>query len=239
MGIKQFEFYTEKNNTVEEAYAFLKANIDVENNNKQFKSLAILSCSTSEGKTSTAVNLAIKYAESGRSVLLVDADLRKPNSVKHLNSNNQIGLTSIVLEVLKLEDIVSETNIKNLKYIASGKRVNRPTAVFSSSRFQEFMETATEEFDIVIFDTPALSSVVDAALLATKTEAALLVVKAGKVTAPTLKRFKAQLENAKVNVLGVVLNRVNETQYRKSYEAYDYFYDEVKLKRIKTREKRK
>ena len=231
MENKDFQIYNQNNAVVEEAYSFLRANFNFSNIDNKYKTLALISSNPKEGKTSIAINLAINFANGGTKTLLVDTDFRKPVSVKRLSGDKNKGLSNYLTDELLLNDIIMVSNIDNLDYIPCGSKIMNPSALLSSNVFEEFLNDIKDEYELIILDTPAVTSVSDGYIVASKADATLLAIKAGEVTIPNLKRVKEQLEKAKANVIGVVLNRVTQSEYRKSYEAYDYFNDENKFKK--------
>jgi len=234
MPTKRFdeEIYNQDNVIVEEAYSFLKANISFHNSGKTIRSLSILSCNPAEGKTTTAINLAISFVRSGVKVLFVDTDLRKPIAAKRLGGDNYEGLSDVLTKNKSLDDVIMSTNIQNLYYLPSGLKVSYPAELLSSDAFNRFLKDTAERFELTILDTPALSSVIDATVVASKSDASILVIKSGKVKLSKLQRVKESLQKANVNVLGAVLNVVDKSEYRKHLEAYDYFKDESRFLKI-------
>jgi len=238
METQKFEIYNQENIVVEEAFSFLKANFNFSNVDKNYKSLTLLSNNPKEGKTTIAINLSINFAKSGVKTLLVDTDFRKPVGVKRLSGDFKKGLSNYLTGSHKLEEVVRPSNIDNLYYMPCGSKVSNPPALLSSRAFEKFLKEIALEYELIILDTPAIASVSDGYIVASKTDATILIVKAGEVRIPKLKRVKEQLEKAKANVIGVVLNRVERSEYRKSFEAYDYFCDDFKFtKRLKHQRK--
>ena len=220
---KTIKLYSQKNIFIDEAYSCIYANFLFSSPYTPRKSIAVLSGAPREGKTSVSINLAIKFAQNGLKVLLVDSDLRKPVEAKHLGDGWRIGLYSMFADNVPMEEAICPTNIENLSFIASGIQRGNPYALLSSPAFDRFIEKAKQQFGLIIFDTPALNSVIDGAVIASKTDAAILVVRAGKNSIPKTARVKEQIKKAKANLIGVILNDVKRSEYRKSYEAYDYF----------------
>lgn len=222
-----FDVYENKNQAVRDAYAMLAANIQI--NNKQHKQQLIIvtSCNPQEGKTTLAINLSIALANSGFNVLLIDTDMRKPEKAKRLYQNVQMGLSDYINGRIELSEAIIKTNINHFSYLASGRHDPNPIALLSSSRFEGLVEKIRKDqaLDYVIFDTPALTSVADGALVASKGDAALIVAKMGYTKTPDLKRVKEQLERMNVTILGVVLNKVKKLDYKVHYRSYDYFFD--------------
>jgi len=234
MVTQEFQILNQSNAIVEEAFSFLKANFNFSNVDKQYKSLAIISSNPKEGKTTIAMNLSMNFANDGVRTLLVDTDLRKPIEAKKLNMDVNKGLSNYLTENLNIEDVILSSNIDNLYYMPSGSTVSSPSALLSSKNFEEFLKVIRLKYELIIFDTPAISSVVDGYIMASKADAAILIIKAGEVGLPKLKRVKEQLQKANVNVIGVVLNSVERSEYRKNLEAYDYFSKGFKFtKRMK------
>lgn len=231
MQAEKFEIYDQNNPIVEEAFSFLRVNFNFCNVDKKYKSLALLSFNPSEGKTLISINLAISFAKCGVKTLFVDTDFRKPVTAKHLSSKMKKGLSDYLTGVVDLDEIIMSSNIEALYYLPCGSKVMNPSALLSSETFQQFIKDVSNKYDLVIFDTPALSSVIDGYIVASKADSALLIVKDGEVRMPKLKWAKEQLEKAKANVLGVILNNVPASEYRKSYEAYNYFTDDLKFKK--------
>lgn len=232
MEAQKFHIYNQKNTVVEEAFSFVKANFDFSNAEKQYRSLSVISSSPKEGKTTIAINLSISFAKGGVKTLLVDADLRKSFEVKRLSAEFKKGLSDYLTGNAKFEDVISASNIDNLHYISCGSKVNNPSSFLSSKTFNEFLKVIGSKYELVIFDTPAVFSVSDAYIIASKTDATILAVKAGEVKLPKLKMVKEELKKANANVVGVVLNRVDHSEYRRSFEAYDYFNDELKFNKL-------
>lgn len=222
--MKKFNMYDNENRAVRDAYAMLTANIHISNDQKVFRTFSLTSCNPEEGKTSIAISLAITMAHLGWKVLLVDADLRKPTAAKRLNEESELGLSDYLVGNIEFEDAICETNFINLTYFSCGNDHLNPIGLLCSARFEELMGKVKDDYDIVLFDTPALTSVVDGAIVASKVDANLLVVNMGLTTITSLKRVKEQLEKLNANTLGVVLNKVKKRDYKRYFGSYNYFF---------------
>lgn len=223
--MKTFNVYNNDNQAVRDAYEMLAANIHINNSQKSLKTIVLTSCNPLEGKTSLAIGLSVAMANSGWKVLLVDADMRKPAAAKRLNKDTKLGLSDYLAKNIELHEVINDTNISRFNYLSCGRDTLNPVGLISSARFEELMEIAPQEYDFVLFDTPALTSVSDGALVASKASASLLVVKMGSTKLPNLKRVKEQLENLNASILGVVLNYVKKKDYKEHLGSYDYFFN--------------
>jgi protein-tyrosine kinase len=222
---KNFNVYDEENKAVQEAYSLLTANVHFSNNDKSIKTVTIASCMPEVGKTTIAINLAISMARSGWKTLLVDTDIRKPGNAKRISDEATQGVSDIIEGKANISEAICTTNIQNLVYLSCGKNNSNPIELLCSAKFEKFIEEVKEGYDFVIFDTPTLSSVIDGALVASKTDATLLVAEMGSTKLTTLKRSKEQLEKANANILGVVLNKVKKRDFQKYVQTYNYFFD--------------
>lgn len=222
-----FEIYENKNQAVRDAYSMLAANIRISNKKQRQQMIAVTSCNPLEGKTTLAINLSIALAKAGFRTLLIDADMRKPEKAKRLYQNVQEGLSNLLSGGTELDAAIIKTSIKNFSYLSSGRQDPNPIALLSSPNFDAMIAELRkkQDYDYIVFDTPALLSVADGALVASKGDSALLVAKMGRTRMSDLKRIKDQLERMDVNILGVVLNKVKKLEYKLHYRFYDYFYD--------------
>lgn len=220
-----FNVYNNKNQAVRDAFEMLAANVNIINTPKNLRTIAVTSCNPEEGKTSLAIGLAVAMANSGWSVLLIDADMRKPSAAKRLNYGVELGLSDFLSGKAEFHEVTSETNIENLHYITCGNDISSPIALLNSSRFETLMKNIPNEYNYVIFDTPALTSVVDGILVSSMADATLLVTKFGSTQLRNLKRVKLQLESSNARLLGVVLNKVNKHDYKRYFGSYNYFFN--------------
>ncbi|MGE5417228.1 MAG: CpsD/CapB family tyrosine-protein kinase, partial [Acidobacteriota bacterium] len=223
MRTKNFEIYDPENTVVRDAYAMLTANVHFSSDRSSIKTLAICSCLPRVGKTTIAINLAISMARSGWETMLIDGDLRKPGDHKRLNSEDMPGLSEVIAGNALLHDVLSFTNIPNLTYLSCGSKIQEPVELLCSAGFERLIAIVKETFDFIVVDTPALSSVIDGALIAAETDAVILVAQPGKTQLASLNRAKEQLENANANILGVVMNQVEKRDYARYFESYNYF----------------
>lgn len=221
--MKTFNVYDNNNQAVQNAYDMLTARIHI--NSKELKTFVLTSCNPKEGKTSLAISLAISIAHSGWKVLLIDADMRKPTAAKRLNNGSQLGLSDYLTGIIEFSEAISETNIANLTYLSCGSDYINPVELLCGVRFQELFDQTQNMYDYVLFDTPALESVADGAIISSKADAVLLVAEMGSTTLKSLKRSKEQLETLNANILGVVLNKVKKRDYKRYVGSYNYFFD--------------
>jgi capsular exopolysaccharide synthesis family protein len=206
---------------ISEAYRTLRTNIQFSSFESDIKTILITSSGPSEGKTTTSGNLALTFAQSGKKVLLVDCDLRRPSVHKKFMISNQIGLSNLLINNLKLED-VAVNYIDNLYILTSGTIPPNPAEMMGSKKMKAFIEEVREKFDYIILDTPPVIAVTDAQILSTMADGVLLVVSSGQAEKEAAERAKELLMNVKANILGVVLNKV-EINSRKSYGYYYYY----------------
>jgi succinoglycan biosynthesis transport protein ExoP len=187
------------------------------------KSIVVTSCVPREGKTSTAVNLAVVLGQLGKPVLLVDADLHRPRLHEILRVPNRIGLVSILAGNVDPARAIVKTDIPEVSVIPAGPASPNPSGLLSSEAMSRFLSLAQMNFDYVILDAPPVMPVADALVLGNQTDGVVLCVKGGKTPREQVARVRDKLYRSNVRILGVVINDLAEekTGYRDHYGYED------------------
>lgn len=197
----------------EEHYNALRTNIQLSGNN--LKVISVSSVKPGEGKSTTSTNIALAFARAGYKTLLVDADIRNSVMSGVFKSREKItGLTDFLSGTTDLSHGLCDTNVDNLFVIQAGPISPNPTALLQSENFDTMIETLRKYFDYVIVDTAPIGMVIDAAIIAQKCDASILVTAAGETKRRDVLKAKEQLEQTGVPFLGVVLNKFNTTVER-------------------------
>jgi succinoglycan biosynthesis transport protein ExoP len=190
-----------------EPYRILRTALVISEGGRINQSTLITSTFSGEGKTLTAVNCAIALALSGRRVLLIDADMRKPRCYQHLGCDNRNGLAQILGEAVDVQNTVQATAIENLFFIGSGEVPQNPSELIGSMAMRRTIELLKSQYDSVIVDSPPIMAVSDPLLLSTLTDGVALVVDSSTTSKRTVRAACARLHYAKANIIGVILNR--------------------------------
>jgi capsular exopolysaccharide synthesis family protein len=194
---------------VSEAYRTLRTNLDFSSLDKPIKTMLVTSAGPEEGKSTVLANLAVTTAQTGRKVILVDCDLRRPTLHYIFNLKNDVGLTTMVVDDAAMEPPpLQETGVEGLQLVSSGPLPPNPSELLGSRRMEDIIADLLERADVVLFDAPPVVAVTDAAVLATKVDGVLLVVNAGGTKRDYARTAKARLEKVNANLLGAVLNNV-------------------------------
>jgi capsular exopolysaccharide synthesis family protein len=203
---------------VSEAYRSLRTALLL-STARELKAIVVTSAVPSEGKTSTAANLAVVMAQLGKQVLLVDGDLRKPRVHEVFKISNKAGLVSYLTQGAEIEQVIFRTEVPNLHLTPSGPIPPNPSELLSSERMAQFVAFARGHFDFVIFDTAPTLAVTDGILLGSQSDGVVLCLRAGHVQRRDAKSCCDRLRQAEVKLLGVVLNRHHaiEGRYRSGY----------------------
>ncbi|MGG0449223.1 CpsD/CapB family tyrosine-protein kinase [Priestia megaterium] len=205
---------------VAEQYRTIRSNVQFSSLDQDIRSLAVTSSGPGEGKSTTAANLAIVYAQQGKRVLLVDADLRKPTAHFSFRLENYIGFTNVLTRKTELEQAVQDSQIPNLFVLTSGPIPPNPSELLASKNMDRVLQEMYDNFDFILFDTPPTLAVTDAQILSNKVEATILVVSSGKTDRVAAQKAKDSLNNANARLLGVILN--NHPMDEDSH--YYYYY---------------
>ncbi|MEG3246134.1 tyrosine-protein kinase [Streptococcus suis] len=193
-------------NKTEEYFNAIRTNIQL--SGADIKVVGITSVQANEGKSTTATSLALAYARSGYKTVLVDADIRNSVVSGFFKPMTKItGLTDYLAGTTDLSQGLCDTDIPNLTAIESGKVSPNPTALLQSKNFENLLATLRRYYDCVIVDCPPLGLVIDAAIIAQKCDAMVLVAEAGNVKRSSLKKVKEQLDQTGTPFLGVILNK--------------------------------
>lgn len=219
---------------VREAIKTLRTNIQFCGDDKQV--LLVTSCIPGEGKSEVSIRLAQSIAEIGKSVILVDADMRNSKVASRLQIVSQDkGLTHFLSGQCTLAEVIVATNIPKMHLLLSGPAAPNPTELLETKRFQGLIESMREVYDYIIIDCPPFGLVVDAAIVSRVSDGAIMVVEAGRTKYRMTQTVKEKLENAGVPILGVVLNKVDQkrqvgyygSEYKKGgYGAYFEQHDD-------------
>ena len=206
-----------------EAFRQLRTNLQfVDIDQHATKTLVITSSLPGEGKTRTAVNLAIAIAQAGQRVILVEADLRRPRVNSYLGLLDDVGVTTVLLGKVTLDDALQPYGDLPLEVLACGRTPPNPSELLSSDRMQQVLAELRRRSDVIIIDAPPLLPVTDAAVLARQADGAVLVVRHGKTTFAQVDRAVENLRLAGARLLGTIVN-MTPARGSDSY-AYSYAY---------------
>lgn len=207
-----------------EAYEFLHTNIEfAAMSMSRLASILVTSATPQEGKTTTASNLAISIARAGKSVILVDCDLRRPMLHEIFNTGDARGLTRLLLETATLDEAMAPTTVEGLYVVPAGPLPPDPPQVIRSSRMRDVVASLEGSSDLVIFDSPPLLVVTDAVLIASLVDGVLLVVDTGHTRRQAVRQAVELLKQANAAIVGAVLNKVssrNASYYGGYYRHY-------------------
>lgn len=210
---------------ISEAYRTLRTNIQFQKLRNKESCLMVTSSAPKEGKSTTIANLAITMAQMGSKTLLVDTDLRRPVIHTVFSLNKDKGITNYLMGKMTFNEIVKPTIVDNLSVITSGPLPPNPSEMLSSEEMNDFIELCRTNFDVVLFDSPPVIAVTDAAILSTKLDGVILVIKAHQTQRTAVARAKNLLDNVNANIVGCLLNSVNvERAYGAYYHYYYYHY---------------
>lgn len=197
----------------------------------------VTSAGPREGKSTTIANIAVSIAQTGKSVLVIDGDLRNPSQHKLFKVENGLGLSVALVEDRDYHTYLKETDVPGVKILTGGPIPPNPAELLSSQRMKRMIEEAGQSFDVLLIDTPPVIAVTDAAILAQLVDGVLLVLASGEVNKDYARRAKEQLEKVGAKILGAVINKAE----LKSSEYYYYYYhspDESRKKHRRHKERK-
>jgi succinoglycan biosynthesis transport protein ExoP len=207
-----------------EAYRALRTSLQFFEADKPMKTILITSSGPSEGKTTTVANLGITLVQMGKKVCLVDMDLRKPALHKLFLRPNTKGITSVFSAAVDKKSLIQATGNPGLYMLASGPTAPNPAELIASARMRQVLEELRDSFDYVILDSPPLLAVTDARILATMADGILLVIQAGQSAITMSQSALEQVERAKANIIGAVLNKIRSVETGYYYYYYSKYY---------------
>lgn len=212
---------------VREAYKTLRTNVSFSlTGDEHSKVILVTSSQQSEGKSITAVNLAISYAQTDQKVIILDCDLRRPKLSRLMQVFASAGLSNLLMNASLKDVAIVHTEIPNLDMISAGDIPPNPSELLGSPRMLRLLEELKEEYDIIVLDTPPVNMVIDAVVLAPNTDGALFVVRANQSERGSVIHAVEQLEYANAKILGFALNGVDleNTNYGYGKARYKHYY---------------
>ncbi len=211
-----------------EALRSLSTNLRYLGSDRKLRVLGFTSSIPAEGKSTITYNLAVVMAELGRKVVVIDADMRKPSLHKLLEMPNANGLSTVLATDCSWQDVIIETDKPNLWAITSGPLPPNPVTLLDSQKLVQFIQELKENFDYVIFDTPPVVGLTDAQILAAHLDGMVLVAALERSNRSALQRATEMLRNSAGNLVGLVVNLLDEGSegyYHQYY--YSYYYGEA------------
>lgn len=196
-----------------EQYRTIRTNIEFSSVDTEVKSLLITSAGPEEGKSTTAANLAVVFAQQGKKVLLIDADLRKPTVHFTFKLDNGTGLTSLLLKQMPFQKAVLPADEANLDILTSGPIPPNPAELLSTGAMKDLLSEAAAVYDKVILDTPPVLAVADTKILGSYTDGAIMVISSGKTDKEKAAKAKEALDYCPCKLLGAVMNGKKQTKH--------------------------
>lgn len=201
-----------------EAYRAVRTALYFSTQYREHNVIQITGPNKNDGKSTLAANLAICIAQSGKRVLLVDADFRRPTISRLFGLQNDVGLSSVIKGVAEVPDVVQPTPVENLSVMVCGPKPNNPAELLTSPRFKELIDLLRDQYDFVMFDSPPLLAVTDASVIAARVDGVLLGMQITKNGRTTAQEATEKLDAIGAKILGIVVNGVG---WKRAY-AYRY-----------------
>lgn len=241
--MRTIELVFEDNNNyfIKEAFNTLRTNVLF--SGVGIKTIVVTSCFAHEGKSTVSFEMSRSLAEAGKRVLFVDADLRKSMMVaRHTRERGIYGLSQLLSGQISTDQAIYHTQLECLDVVFSGPYPPNPTELVGQSAFKEFLDSERDRYDYIIIDAPPLGLVIDAAVISSVCDGAIMVINVGSVKNRAAQNVKEQLEKSGCKVLGVVLNEATRRRgsassaYRSKYEAYQ---SNIQMNHAKEMQKRR
>ena len=209
--------------SVREAYSTIRTNLLFDEHSEKCGIFAVCGASENAGKSLSCINIAVTFAKIGKSVLIIDTDMRHPSINKALRIKKNTGLSDVLAKLTKDIPIIA-TDIKNLCILPAGSIPPNPAELLYSKRFDKVLEACSERFDYIFIDTPPLNLVSDAAMLAEKVDGYIFIVRAGSDTRTGVAYAIDVITKVNGKIAGFVLNDVNEKTagYKGTYNYGGY-----------------
>lgn len=211
------------NGSAAEAFRHVRSGLRFASASHETRSLAITSSVPAEGKTWLAANLAFVLAETGKRVLLIDADLRKPRVADAFGIVGAVGLTTVLIDAIPLRSAVQPWPRSTLEILPSGAVPPNPAELLASERMKELIQQVADQYDLVVIDTAPVQVVADATVIAQQVDSVLIVADTTHVRRAQLEAAIEALDRTGAHISGVVLNRVRPRQK----DGYYYVHDEA------------
>jgi capsular exopolysaccharide synthesis family protein len=219
---KDLVVHTHPRSAVAECCRTIRTNLTFMSTDKPLRAMLVTSPGPAEGKSTLTISLAITVANSGRRVLLVDTDLRRPRIHKAFNVVSPGGVTSILAGEVSIDDSVQSCAVDNLSILPCGPIPPNPSELLHTAKFAQLMRDLKDKFDLVIFDSPPVGVVIDAAIIGPQVDGAIIVAESGRTSRDALAHALRQMRDVGTNVLGCVLNDVDLAKHG-SYGGYYYY----------------
>jgi len=207
------------NSLAAEQYRSIRTNLNFTMPHSNVRTILFTSADNGEGKTTTALNIAIVYAESGKKVLLVDGNMRRPSVHHFFGIASRNGFSSLLLKKGELLDTVKRTGIVGLEVLPWGHVPSNPAELLGTAALEQLMTEMKKYYDVIIFDSPSILTIADSKILANKCDGTVLVVSSGKTDKKRIVKAKEALISSKATILGVILNN-HELENNQYYEDY-------------------
>ena len=202
---------------ISEAFRSLRTSLHFLSPNREYRTLLLTSAGPSEGKSTVLSNLAVTLAQSGKRVVIVDADLRRPVQHKVFGLENGTGLTNHLVGENPLDEVIQESGVENLWIITSGPIPPNPSELLEAPRMRSLIQELRDGYDLVLLDSPPVLPITDAAVMASQVDGVLLVIRSGQTRVELAKEAKETIEKSRGKIIGTILNQVR-------YEGDDYRY---------------
>ena len=211
------------NSRLAESYRSIRTALLLSSADNPVKTIAVTSALPGEGKSVSVANLAVTLAQSGKTVLIVDADLRRPRQHRMFKVKNTFGLTTYLTDSVEIKDVIKSTEIPNLFLVNAGPIPPNPAELLGSDKMSRFIRMMSDESDFVLFDLPPMLEISDALVLGAKVDGVVLVIWGDRTSREALKKAREKLDLLKVRTLGVIINNVS-VPHNATYYYRDYYH---------------
>jgi capsular exopolysaccharide synthesis family protein len=217
----------EPKDVVSEQFRTIRTNVEFSAVDQEYKTLIFTSSGVSEGKSTVSANTAVTWAQQGKKVLFIDADLRRPTLHSTFGVSNTLGLTNVLTNTdIDYHSAIQSTRVENLSILTSGPVPPNPSELLNSDRMKKYIEALKAEYDLIIFDVPPMLQVTDTQIMAAYVDGVILVVRQGVAQQKAVSRSIELLEMVHAHLLGYVMNDVAS---RNGYGyGYGYGYGDTK-----------
>lgn len=231
--------------TVIEAFKATRTNLMfMLDSNSDKNAIVFTSYAPRDGKSTTCLNLAITFAQTGARILVIDADMRKPALHRYMKTQSKPGLSEVLAGISEDKPCIYKTDVENLFILPSGTIPPNPTELLLSKNMETLLENCSSLFDYIFIDTPPLGLVTDAAIVGAKTLGVINIVNCERSRSEDVESIRSTIEQAGINLIGCIINSVPMTSSSKKYNIrnsnygynygyidYDYYYQKASDKK--------